>query len=63
MKETTYTVIIHLEETGWWLASVKELEGCHTQAANLRSVRERIREAMSLFVEDTASVRLKEVFV
>lgn len=46
-----FTVIIEQDEDGLYLASVSELEGCHTQAKTLDELRERVKEAIQLYLE------------
>ena len=46
-----FTVIIEQDEDGIYVASVPELEGCHTQAKTLDELRERIKEAIQLYLE------------
>jgi predicted RNase H-like HicB family nuclease len=53
----TYTVRYELDETGWWLATVPAIPGCHTQARTLDQAEIRIREAMALFIPDAAAAR------
>ena len=40
------------DESGWWVASVRGLRGCHTQGRTVHEARRRIVEAMELFVSD-----------
>jgi predicted RNase H-like HicB family nuclease len=64
MAETamrTYTVAYARDEGGWWVASVRELRGCHTQGRTLDQARRRIREALGLFVRDAKGARLVDV--
>ncbi len=49
---STYTVRYERDERGWWVARVLGLPGCHTQGRSIAQARERIREALSLLVED-----------
>jgi predicted RNase H-like HicB family nuclease len=49
---SAYTVRYERDETGWWVATVKEVRGCHTQGRTIDQTRRRIREALSLFVKD-----------
>ncbi len=42
-------------EDGWWLATVQGVNGCLTQGSSIRQTRERIREALSLYVKDAQS--------
>jgi predicted RNase H-like HicB family nuclease len=51
-----FTVIIELDENGYYVGSVPELPGCHTQAQTLKTLMERIREAIELYLE-TVSTR------
>lgn len=58
-KKGQYTVHYELDqETGWWAVSVKEEPGCFTQGKNLAQCRERIREALSLSVDDAYEAEL-----
>ena len=46
-----FNVIIERDSEGYYLASVPELQGCHTQAKSLDKLMERIREAIELCLE------------
>lgn len=46
-----FNVIIEKDEEGYYVASVPELQGCHTQAKSLDKLMERIREAIALCLE------------
>lgn len=56
----TYRVIYERDETGWWVASVRGVRGCHTQGRTIRQARERIREALGLFVGNAGKARLAD---
>jgi predicted RNase H-like HicB family nuclease len=45
------TVIIERDEDGYYVASVPQLPGCHTQAPSLRTLMKRIKEAVELCLE------------
>jgi len=45
-------VIVERDSEGWYVATVPALRGCHTQARTLEELRERIREAILLALED-----------
>ena len=45
------TVIIERDEDGYFVGTVPELKGCHTQAKSLDELIERIKEAASLCLE------------
>jgi predicted RNase H-like HicB family nuclease len=40
-----------VDEDGYYVGSVPELPGCHTQAQTLKTLMERIREAIELYLE------------
>ena len=56
----TYHVDYERDESGWWVASVRELRGCHTQGRTVDEARRRIREAMGLFVDNAPAAKVVE---
>jgi len=46
-----FTVIIERDEEGYYVATVPQLRGCHTQARSLDELMERVEEAIELCVE------------
>ena len=54
----TYHVAYARDEPGWWVASVREIRGCHTQGRTVEEARRRIRQAMGLWVSDADSATL-----
>jgi predicted RNase H-like HicB family nuclease len=46
-----FSVIVERDEAGYYVASVPQLPGCHTQARSLDKLQERIREAITLCLE------------
>jgi len=50
--ELEFNVIIERDEEGFYVASVPELRGCHTQARSLDTLMERIREAIDPCLEE-----------
>ena len=46
-----FDVVIERDEEGYYVASVPQLPGCHTQARSLDDVTQRIREAIELCLE------------
>lgn len=50
-----YHVTYERDESGWWVASVRGIRGCHTQGRTVDEARRRVREALSLFVTDAPS--------
>jgi len=59
----TYNVRYERDDTGWWVASVDGIQGCHTQGRSINQTRKRIREALSLFVDDAERAILKDDIV
>ena len=50
-RRREFTVIVERDEDGFYVGSVPELAGCHTQARSLDQLTERIREAIELCLE------------
>ncbi|MFZ5867545.1 MAG: type II toxin-antitoxin system HicB family antitoxin [Thermodesulfobacteriota bacterium] len=50
--ERSFSVIVERDEEGFYVASVPELRGCHTQARSLDTLMDRIKEAIELCVQD-----------
>ncbi|MGD9579068.1 MAG: type II toxin-antitoxin system HicB family antitoxin [Syntrophorhabdus sp.] len=46
-----FNVVIQKDEDGYFVASVPELRGCHTQARSLDVLMRRIEEAIKLCLE------------
>jgi predicted RNase H-like HicB family nuclease len=59
-REKVYRVVIERDETGAWLAHVQGVRGCHTYGRTLDQVRRRIREALSIWVEDAETAEFVE---
>jgi predicted RNase H-like HicB family nuclease len=55
-----YRVVIERDESGAWIAHVHGVRGCHTYGRTLDQVRRRIREALSLWVDDAEIAELVE---
>jgi predicted RNase H-like HicB family nuclease len=58
-----FSVIVERDEEGYYVASVLELPGCHTQARSLDKLIERIREAIELYLEVEGGVRAPTEFI
>ena len=46
-----FSVIVEKDAEGYFVASVPELRGCHTQARSLDKLMDRVREAIALCLE------------
>ena len=53
-----YNVTYLRDESKWWVASVREVPGCHSQGQTIDEARRRVREALELFVDDAKSATL-----
>lgn len=53
-----FMVIVEQDEDGYYIASVPELRGCHTQARSLDELSERVHEAILLCLEVMAEDEL-----
>lgn len=47
-----YAVDLNRDESGWWIATVSEVPGCHTQGRSIRQAMARIREALEACTGD-----------
>lgn len=54
----SYQVSIVRDGSGAWIARVPAVPGCHTYGRTLEQARRRIREALSLWVDDAADAEL-----
>ncbi len=50
MAARAYPVIVEKDEDGWFVGSVSELPGCHTQAKTVEELRGRMREAIRAYL-------------
>jgi predicted RNase H-like HicB family nuclease len=55
---TQYTVTYERdEESGWWVAQVKEVPAAITQGRTIAEARRRVREALALVLDDDRALR------
>jgi predicted RNase H-like HicB family nuclease len=55
---STYKVILERDAGTWWVTSVASVPGCHTQGKTIDQALRRIREALSLWVDDARDADL-----
>ncbi len=58
-----FSVVIEQDADGYFVASVPELRGCHTQAKSLDTLMKRIREAIELCLEDQEDTFVPSNFI
>ena len=46
-----FSVVVEKDDEGFYIASVPELPGCHTQARSMDKLMDRIKEAIELCLE------------
>jgi predicted RNase H-like HicB family nuclease len=46
-----FAVVVERDENGYYVASVPELPGCHTQAKTLDELTVRVKEAIEAYLE------------
>ena len=56
----SYRVVLERDESGAWIARVPRVRGCHAYGRTLEQARQRIREALGLWVEDADLAELVE---
>jgi len=47
-----FKVVIEKDADGYFVASVPELRGCHTQAQSLEEAVERVKESIKLYLDN-----------
>jgi predicted RNase H-like HicB family nuclease len=50
-RKREFTVVIETDEDGYFVGTVPQLKGCHTQAKSLDQLMERVKEAVLLCLE------------
>ena len=56
----SYKAVFELDESGAWIVRIPAVRGCHTYGRSLDQARRRIREALSLWVDDAEDVVIEE---
>jgi predicted RNase H-like HicB family nuclease len=53
----SFTVVYQRDETGWWVAQVKQAPAAITQGRTIAEARRRIREALALALDSDSTAR------
>ena len=56
-----FTVVIERDEDGFFVGTVPQLRGCHTQAKSLDELMDRIKEAVQLCLEAEGELEKDEL--
>ena len=59
LNKREFSVIVERDKDGYYVASVPELRGCHTQARSLDKLMDRVREAIELCLDVERDVQTK----
>lgn len=51
-----FTVVIEKDEDGYFIGTVPQIQGCHTQAKSLDKLMERVKESVLLCLEAEGAV-------
>jgi predicted RNase H-like HicB family nuclease len=62
-KAREFNVIIEQDSEGYFVATVPDLRGCHTQAKSLDTLMKRIRKVIELCLEDEQCHRGSPAFI
>jgi predicted RNase H-like HicB family nuclease len=54
----SYKVVYERDEDGWWIARVLGVQGVHSNGRTIEEARRRVREALSLAVDDADTAEL-----
>lgn len=56
-----FMVVIEKDDSGFYVADVPALEGCHTQAKTKKELMRRVVEAIELCLEDSPTIKKVDV--
>ncbi|MEE9236988.1 MAG: type II toxin-antitoxin system HicB family antitoxin [Thermoplasmata archaeon] len=54
-RKRVFTVLVERDVDGFYVATLPELPGCHTQARSLDELASRVREAVALYLEASSA--------
>jgi predicted RNase H-like HicB family nuclease len=60
VAEMTYRAVYEREPDGRWTVEISKVKGCHTYGRTIEQARERIREALGLFVDNADTVEIED---
>ncbi len=57
----SFDVLIEQDEDGYYVGTVVQLPGCHTQAKNIDELMTRMKEAIHVYLEATGSDSIEDL--
>lgn len=63
MKTYQFPVLVERDEDGWYIGTVPDLKGCHTQARSLDELDKRLKEAIRLCLETDKGAAPRNKFI
>ena len=60
VAEMTYRAVYEREPDGRWTVEIPKVKGCHTYGRTIDQARERIREALGLYIDNADSVEIED---
>ena len=60
MSKQHFDAVFERDENGAWIVRIPEVRGCHSYGRSLEEARRRIREALSLWVDDAENAVIDE---
>jgi predicted RNase H-like HicB family nuclease len=55
-----YRAVYEREPDGRWTVEIPKVKGCHSYGRTIEQARERVREALELFVDDAATAEIDD---
>jgi predicted RNase H-like HicB family nuclease len=56
----TYTAVYERDPDGRWVVEIPQVPGCHSYGRTIDQARERVQEALGLFVDDAEHAEIKD---
>jgi predicted RNase H-like HicB family nuclease len=60
VADMTYRAVFEREPDGRWTVEIPKVKGCHSYGRTIGQARDRIREALGLFVENAETAEIEE---
>lgn len=60
VAEMTYRAVYQRDPDGRWIVEIPKLKGCHSYGRTIQQARERIREALGLFVDNSETAEIED---